>query len=69
MKTLAAAMSRQQFDQLFAQVSNSGVWGPDDQRGTLNYITPQTVQRAASLVKPPPADLLRNSNSKNVLHC
>ncbi|HEX4030024.1 MAG TPA: cyclase family protein [Terracidiphilus sp.] len=51
MKTLAAAMSRQQFDRLFARVSNWGVWGSEDQRGTLNYITLLTIQHAASLVK------------------
>lgn len=26
-------------------------WGPEDQRGTVNYITPATVCRAASLVR------------------
>lgn len=51
MKTLPAAMSKQQFDGIFRKVCNWGVWGPDDERGTLNYITPQTIQRAAALVK------------------
>lgn len=32
-------------------VSNWGKWGPDDQRGTLNYITPEKVWRSARLVK------------------
>jgi kynurenine formamidase len=50
MKTLPETMSKEQFDQLFAKVSNWGVWGPEDERGTLNYITPQTIHRAASLV-------------------
>jgi len=30
---------------LAARVSNAGRWGPDDQRGTLNLITPDVVQR------------------------
>ncbi len=31
--------------------SNWGKWGAEDERGTLNYITPEEVRRAASLVK------------------
>jgi putative cyclase len=34
-----------------AQVSNWGRWGPDDQRGTLNLITPEKTRQAAGLVK------------------
>lgn len=30
---------------------NWNKWGPDDQRGTLNYITPEKVRRSAGLVK------------------
>ena len=30
---------------LAARVSNAGRWGADDQRGTLNLITPEVVQR------------------------
>lgn len=33
------------------QVSNWNRWGPDDELGTLNHITPELVARAASLVK------------------
>jgi kynurenine formamidase len=51
MKTMAAAMTKQQFDELFRKVSNWGVWGTEDDRGTFNYITPQTIQRATALVK------------------
>jgi kynurenine formamidase len=32
-------------------ISNWGKWGAEDQRGTLNYITPEKVKRAAELVK------------------
>ena len=31
--------------------SNWGKWGPDDELGTLNYITPEVVRHAAALVK------------------
>ena len=33
------------------RVSNWGRWGDDDQRGTLNLITPDVVRRAAACVK------------------
>lgn len=31
--------------------TNWGKWGPDDQRGTLNYVTPEKILQAAQLVK------------------
>ncbi len=31
-------------------LSNWGRWGPDDQRGTLNLITPEKTRQAAALV-------------------
>ncbi|HEV7207572.1 MAG TPA: cyclase family protein [Mycobacteriales bacterium] len=39
------------FEQYYKYCSNWGRWGADDQRGTLNYITPDTVRRAAGLVQ------------------
>lgn len=36
---------------LFDSVSNWGRWGPDDEKGTLNYITPARVASAARLVR------------------
>lgn len=33
------------------QVRNWGKWGPDDQIGTLNYITPARIAHAATLAK------------------
>jgi hypothetical protein len=33
------------------ELSNWGRWGPTDQRGTLNLITPERVARAARLVE------------------
>jgi kynurenine formamidase len=40
-----------EFDRLFDSLKNWGLWGPDDTRGTLNYITPEHVRQAASLVR------------------
>ena len=35
----------------FNSLSNWGRWGADDERGTLNLITPEKVQRAARLIQ------------------
>ena len=51
MKTPPKPVSAQEFDKLFQAVCNWGRWGADDERGTLNYITPAEVRRAASLVR------------------
>ena len=37
---------------LFEQVSNWGRWGADDERGTLNYLTPEKVAAAANPILP-----------------
>jgi kynurenine formamidase len=44
-------MSTQDFDALFASVSNWGRWGQADERGTLNFITPERVVAATALVR------------------
>ncbi len=44
-------MTFEEFDGLFQRVCNWGKWGPDDERGTLNYTTPDHVRRAAALVR------------------
>ena len=44
-------MSRIDTAKLFQAISNAGRWGPDDELGTLNLITPDTVRRAARLVR------------------
>ena len=49
--TTGRKVSLQEFNQIFESVKNWGRWGPDDQVGTLNYITPETVRDAAGLVK------------------
>src|SRR5919108_5403325 len=36
--------------QLALQVRNWGKWGPDDEIGTLNYITPEKIAQASRLV-------------------
>src|ERR671911_525857 len=37
--------------QLAKRVSNWGRWGADDQRGTLNFITPEAVRRGVAAVR------------------
>jgi kynurenine formamidase len=44
-------ITRAKFDELFESLKNWGKWGPNDARGTLNYITPDKVAAAARLVK------------------
>jgi len=39
------------FREIGRQVSNWGRWGADDERGTLNYITPETVRAGAGCVR------------------
>jgi kynurenine formamidase len=39
------------FEKYYSDCSNWGRWGADDQRGTLNYITPEVVREAASMVR------------------
>lgn len=46
-----ARISLEEFDRLFESLKNWGRWGPDDEKGTLNYITPDKVQAAAALVR------------------
>lgn len=50
-RTPARPLSRREFERLFKRLSNWGRWGPDDERGTLNYITPASVRKAARLVR------------------
>jgi kynurenine formamidase len=50
-KTAKRRMSVGEFDCLFAALQNWGRWGPDDERGTLNYLTADKVRAAAALVR------------------
>jgi len=40
-----------EFDTLFQQIKNWGRWGPDDQLGSVNLITPATRKQAIALAK------------------
>ena len=42
-------MSEDILRKLALEVRNWGKWGPDDEIGTLNYITPETIAGAARL--------------------
>ena len=44
-------VSLAEFETIFESVKNWGRWGPEDQLGTLNYITPAKVRAAAGLVR------------------
>jgi len=44
-------ISTLEFDRLFESVKNWGRWGLNDEKGTLNYITPEKIINATSLVK------------------
>lgn len=44
-------MNSPDFDSLAAAVCNWGRWGPDDERGTLNFITDSAVLAGAALVR------------------
>ena len=39
------------YREIFSELSNRGRWGPNDQRGTLNYITAPKVKEALGLVR------------------
>lgn len=49
--TFPEPLSLEAFNALFESVKNWGRWGPEDQLGTLNYLTPERVAAAASLVR------------------
>jgi len=44
-------LKRADLDAMAAKVSNRGRWGPDDEVGTLNYITPVELLAASALIK------------------
>jgi kynurenine formamidase len=43
-------MSQERLRELALSVRNWGRWGPDDEIGTLNFITPEAIARASRLV-------------------
>ena len=46
---MAAQWNARSVRELGAQLSNWGRWGADDERGTLNFITPERVLAACAL--------------------
>ena len=50
-KTENSKISIEEFEKLFEKLKNWGRWGKDDDKGTLNYITPEKVKAASALVK------------------
>ena len=44
-------VTKEQFDEWMTELSNWGRWGPDDERGVLNLITPEKAAQAAALVE------------------
>jgi kynurenine formamidase len=48
---IVKSVTLEEFDRIFERVKNWGKWGWEDQRGTLNYLTPDCIRRAASLVR------------------
>jgi kynurenine formamidase len=46
----APELSEEEWRGYFTSLSNWGRWGPDDQRGTLNLVTPEKVRAATALV-------------------
>jgi len=49
--TRARDLTDEELEAMFKRCSNTGRWGQDDERGTLNYITPAKRIAAAGLVK------------------
>jgi kynurenine formamidase len=45
------SVSVEEFERIFESVKNWGRWGPEDELGTLNYITPDSIRAAARLVR------------------
>lgn len=50
-RTAEFAPTVEAFDEIAERLSNWGRWGDDDQRGTLNLVTPEAVANAARLVR------------------
>ncbi len=49
--TPPARVTLREFDEMFEAVKNWGRWGDDDELGTLNFLTPDKVAAAATLVR------------------
>jgi len=70
-------LSESEFDKLFQTVSNWGRWGTDDQLGTLNFLTPDKIAKAAALIRTGrtvsmsrPIDTIASADNPNpAVHC
>lgn len=51
MTTAAPTLTLQDFEELYERCKHWGRWGADDQRGALNFITPEVRAAAAALVR------------------
>src|SRR4051794_16799045 len=51
MSSAGGKVSLAEFERIYESVKNWGRWGPDDELGTLNFITPERVRAAAGLVR------------------
>ncbi|HEX2171587.1 MAG TPA: cyclase family protein [Dehalococcoidia bacterium] len=47
----AGAVTAQEYDEIFESIKNWGRWGKEDQRGALNFITPEKRRAAAALIR------------------
>ena len=47
----ASAVTPEQLHDLFAALKNWGRWGPNDERGALNHLTPEGCRAASDLVR------------------
>lgn len=45
------AVTREELDRIFLESRTWGRWGPDDERGALNHMTPQRIVAATHLVQ------------------
>jgi kynurenine formamidase len=48
---MSEPVTREWLERVFEQVKNWGRWGPDDELGALNYVTPERRAAAARLVR------------------
>jgi len=48
---MAGEFTAQRMRELARQCSNWGRWGPEDELGTVNYITPEKIREATQLVR------------------
>src|SRR5262245_19180583 len=51
LRTMIERASREYLDRVFEETKNWGRWGPEDERGALNWITPRKRAAAAALVR------------------